>query len=99
MRHQQPSTEAGTGTDSLYGESDDRTRALDDERALYGEPCHEDGAGCDEQTLYGEPQHETGTDAEEVPDLDLLFVRMRAEPITGPTAVFQQDDSPAATTE
>lgn len=81
----------------MYGESDDRTRTPRDERALYGEPCHEDGPSCDEQTLYGEPQHETN-EVRELPDLELLFARMRVETTAGPTVASLPGDPPTAET-
>jgi hypothetical protein len=88
MSFQRPSSDDGTkSVDSLYGESNHDTSKASDERVLYGEPCHETGSECDEQTLYGEPQHETRDEDRELPDLELLFARMRAESAVGPTVL------------
>ncbi|UPV75713.1 hypothetical protein M0R89_06515 [Halorussus limi] len=100
MRYERPSTDDDTGSvDSLYGESSYETADTPDERKLYGEPCHETGSEYDEQTLYGEPQHETRDEDRELPDLDLLFARMRAEAPEGPTVLSGRSDSSPATTE
>ncbi|PSQ50212.1 hypothetical protein BRD15_02150 [Halobacteriales archaeon SW_6_65_15] len=98
MRHQRPSNEYGKdGTDSRY---DDAGRSSHDEQCLYGEPCHEVQTGRDEQRLYGEPQHETREDSSELPDLELLFVRMRAESGVQPASLSDRSSvSRAETTE
>ena len=83
MRFHSSSSEYGEDhADSHYGDAgrDERT-----EQCLYGEPCHEMGSGRDEQTLYGEPQHETREESNELPDLELLFARMRVDSGTSPT--------------
>lgn len=101
MRYERPSTDDDAGSvDSLYGESSSETESAPDERTLYGEPCHETGSECDEKTLYGEPQHEIPDENRELPDLDLLFARMRAEAPSGPTVLpTRSDSSPATPTE
>ena len=82
MRFQDPSRER-TDDDALFGDERE-DREVHDERKLYGEPCHEVESDRDEQTLYGEPQHETPEESRELPDLELLFARLRAECTTGP---------------
>jgi hypothetical protein len=100
MRYERPSTDDDTGSvDSLYGESSHEIADGSDERTLYGEPCHETGSNYDEQTLYGEPQHETRDGDRELPDLDLLFARLRAEAPAGPIVLPNRSDSPRVTTE
>lgn len=64
-----------------------------DERRLYGEPCHEDESGCDEKQLYGEPQHEIREENEEIPDIELLFARLRAESTTDPVVLSSRSES------
>ncbi|NHN60675.1 MULTISPECIES: hypothetical protein [Halorussus] len=93
MRYEHPSTERrGERAESLYGDSESETDGVRDERVLYGEPRHEAERDRDEQTLYGEPQHETRDDDRELPDPELLFVRMRAR-AAGP-AVFPERSRP-----
>lgn len=75
------------GFDSQFHESERTARRTRDERELYGTACHEVDENCDERALYGEPQHETC----EIPNLELLFVRMRAESATGPTVTAFED--------
>ena len=88
MSFQRPSIDDGTeSTHSLYGESSQGTREANDERTLYGDPCHEAESRHDEKTLYGKPQHETRDEDRELPDLELLFARMRAESVAGPTVL------------
>lgn len=101
MRYQRPSRERGEKrTDSLGGDAERESREVEDERTLYGEPCHEVRPERDEQTLYGEPQHETSEESRELPDLDLLLARLRAESTTGPTAYpTQSGNSQLKTTE
>lgn len=101
MSFQRPSSDDGTeSVDSLYGESSHDTRETSDERMLYGDPCHEAESKCDEQTLYGEPQHETRDENRELPDLELLFARMRADSAVGPTVLPPRSEpSTAETTE
>lgn len=97
MRYQRSSSAVGDGADSRHGDADRGTR---DEQCLYGEPCHEVQSNRDEQTLYGDPQHETREDSSDLPDLELLFARMRVESGTGPTAVTGRSAaSQAETTE
>jgi hypothetical protein len=98
MSFQQPSNDDRARADSLYGESSHDTREASDERVLYGEPCHETETKYDEQTLYGEPQHETRDEERELPDLDLLFARMRVECITGPAVLPPRTESSTAET-
>ncbi|WP_276299550.1 hypothetical protein [Halorussus lipolyticus] len=99
MSFQQPSSDDGRArVDSLYGESSNDTREASDERTLYGEPCHETGSEYDEQTLYGKPQHETRDDERELPDLELLFARMRAESAAGPAVLPPRAESTSAET-
>lgn len=102
MSFQRPSTNDGMeSVDSLYEESNDDIHEAEsrcDERVLYGEPCHEAESKCDEQTLYGEPQHETRDEDRELPDLELLFARMRAESAAGPTVLPPRSDTPTAKT-
>jgi hypothetical protein len=86
MRFQDPSRKRGEErTGSLYGEPERENQRVHDEQRLYGEPCHEVRSDRDEQALYGEPQHETPEESSDLPDLELLFARLRAEPATGPT--------------
>jgi len=98
MSFQQPSSDDRARADSLYGESSHDTREASDERVLYGEPCHETATNYDEQTLYGEPQHEIRDEQRELPDLDLLFARMRAESAAGPAVLPPRAKSSAAET-
>ncbi|WP_135823588.1 hypothetical protein [Halorussus ruber] len=98
MSFQQPSSDDRARADSLYGESSHDTRGPSDERVLYGEPCHETETSYDEQTLYGEPQHETRDEQRELPDLDLLFARMRAESAAGPAVLPPRSESSTAET-
>jgi hypothetical protein len=99
MSFQRPSSDDGTkGVDSLYGESSHGGHETDDERTLYGEPCHETESRYDEQTLYGEPQHETREEDRELPDLELLFARMRAESAVGPTVLPPRSGTSSAET-
>lgn len=98
MRFQDASHER-TEDDALFGDERE-DREVHDERKLYGEPCHEVESDRDEQTLYGEPQHETPEESRELPDLELLFVRLRAESPTGPTVYpTQSGNSQLETTE
>ena len=98
MRYERPSTERREErAESLYGDSGPESDGGHDERELYGEPRHEVERDRDEQTLYGEPQHETRDDDRELPDLELLFVRMRTE-ASGPTVLPDRSRSePQAT--
>lgn len=99
MKFERPSAEDETERhDSLYGEANHATGSARDERAFYGEPHHEVESQRDEQTLYGEPQHETGENLE-LPDIELLFARMRAESLSGPTVLTARDSSTVQTTE
>jgi hypothetical protein len=99
MRHERLSAEDATDhRDSLYGESNHATGSTRDERELYGEPRHEIGSQDDEQTLYGEPQHET-SETPDLPDLELLFARMRAESLAGATVLATRTSSTATPTE
>lgn len=87
------SSEFGDGADSRHGDADRGTR---DEQCLYGEPCHEVRSGDDEQHLYGEPQHETREDERELPDLELLFARMRAESGSRPASPTKRSSASQA---
>ncbi|MFC7081912.1 hypothetical protein [Halorussus caseinilyticus] len=99
MKYERPSTEDTTGSaSSLYGESNHEAEGSRDERTLYGEPCHEVESDRNEQTLYGEPQHESQDERRELPDVDLLFARMRAESVTGPTVLPPRLESQTANT-
>lgn len=86
MRHEYPSRENGDGPDRPT-----------DEKRLYGEPCHEVRSGRAEQRLYGEPQHETREGDSELPELELLFARMRAD--AGVDRTTLSSAPPAETTE
>ena len=99
MKFERPTAEdeASRGG-SRYGEANHESEATGDERTLYGEPCHEMGSRYDEQTLYGEPQHETSENPE-LPDVELLFARMRVESVAGPTVLATRDASAVQTTE
>lgn len=92
MRYERPTSRRGD-SGSPYGESDPEVREASDEQRLYGEPCHEQAPDRNEQTLYGEPQHET-REARELPDLELLFVRMQAQSATGPAVRRSQQEGP-----
>ena len=100
MSFKRPSGEDETrGHDSLYGEPSHATESTRDERALYGEPRHEvESRRDDERVLYGEPQHETPEDPE-LPDVELLFARLRTESVPGPTVLTTREPSTARTTE
>lgn len=101
MSFQRPSINDGTeSVDSRYEKSNYDIRESNDERVLYGEPCHEAESKYDEQMLYGEPQHETRDEDQDLPDLELLFARMRAESVAGPTVLPPRSKtSTAETTE
>ncbi|WP_137284084.1 hypothetical protein [Halorussus salinisoli] len=95
MKYEQPSTEDTTGSaSSLYGGSSRGTDETRDERTLYGEPCHEVESERDEQTLYGEPQHEIPEERRELPDIELLFARIRTESTAGPTVLPPRSGTP-----
>ncbi|WP_128476964.1 hypothetical protein [Halorussus pelagicus] len=98
MRYERPSTDDDAGSVDSLSESSYGTADTLDERRFYGEPSHEVTTGCDEQTLYGEPQHETLGEDRELPDLELLFARIRAEGPAGPTVLPDRPDIPTATT-
>ena len=99
MKFERPSAEDETERHGpRYGDANHATESTRDERRLYGEPCHEVESNDDEQTLYGEPQHETREDAE-LPDVDLLFARMRIESFAGPTVVTSGETSAVQPTE
>ncbi|WP_135827325.1 hypothetical protein [Halorussus halobius] len=70
-------------SDSPRTDSTDAIERPRDERELYGQPCHEVDPDCDERALYGDPQHEPA-DRSDVPDVELLFVRLRAASVTRP---------------
>lgn len=84
--------------DSWYGESEHTTRRPHDERTLYGKPCHETDGGCNERALYGKPQHEP-SEPPNLPDIELLFVRMRAEAMSDPVTFESATTLPIRLTE
>ncbi|USZ66786.1 hypothetical protein NGM10_08570 [Halorussus salilacus] len=80
-----------------YPSTDDASGTADEKR-LYGEPCHERGARFDEQSMYGEPQHDTG-DTDQTRDIELLFARMQAAPVTPDAFSSRARSPPGETTE
>src|SRR6056297_2021448 len=98
MRYERPSTDDDAGSVDSPSESSYETADTLDERRLYGEPCHEVTSEHDEQMLYGEPQHETPSEDRELPDLELLFARIRADGPARPTVLPDRPDIRTATT-